>query len=58
MVADLANPSIENWKELVPEAEGVLTGAQFAGDKLFLTYEKDAANQIAIYSIDGKRKAT
>ncbi len=56
MVADLANPSIENWKELVPEAEGVLTGAQFAGDKLFLTYEKDAANQIAIYSIDGKKE--
>ncbi|WP_289870974.1 prolyl oligopeptidase family serine peptidase [uncultured Duncaniella sp.] len=56
MVADLTNPSIENWKELVPEAEGVLTGAQFAGDKLFLTYEKDAANQIAIYSIDGKKE--
>ncbi len=56
MVADLANPSIENWKELVAEDEGVLSDAQFAGDKLFLTYEKDAANQIAIHNIDGKKE--
>ncbi|MDE6091178.1 MAG: prolyl oligopeptidase family serine peptidase [Duncaniella sp.] len=57
MVADLANPSIENWKELVPEAEGVLTSAQFAGDKLFLTYEKDAANQVAIYDMNGNKES-
>ena len=57
MVADLANPSVENWKELVPEADGVLTGAQFSGDKLFLTYEKDAANQVAIYDMNGKKEA-
>ena len=57
MVADLANPSIENWKELVPEAEGVLTSAQFAGNKLFLTYEKDAANQVAIYDMNGNKES-
>ena len=57
MVADLANPSIENWKEFVPEAEGVLTSAQFAGDKLFLTYEKDAANQVAIYDMNGNKES-
>ena len=57
MVADLASPSIENWKELVPEAEGVLTSAQFAGDKLFLTYEKDAANQVAIYDMNGNKES-
>ena len=56
MVADLANPSIENWKELVPEAEGVLSSAQFSGDKLYLTYEKDAANQVAIYDMNGKKE--
>lgn len=56
MVADMANPQIENWKELVPEADGVLSNAQFAGDKLFLTYEKDAANQIAIYDMNGKKE--
>lgn len=57
MVADLANPTIENWKELIGEGEGVMTGAQFSGDKLFVTYEKDAASQVAIYSIDGKKES-
>ena len=52
----MSNPQIENWKELVPEADGVLSNAQFAGDKLFLTYEKDAANQIAIYDMNGKKE--
>lgn len=56
MVADMENPSVANWKELVPEAEGVLTSAQFSGDRLFLTYEKDAANQVEIYSMDGKKE--
>lgn len=56
MVADLANPSMSAWKELVPEADGVLTRAQFSGDRLFLTYEKDASNQVEIYTIDGKKE--
>lgn len=56
MVADLAKPERENWKELVPEGEGVLVGAQFAGDKLFLTYEQDASNHVEIYSMDGKKE--
>ena len=55
MVADLANPSIENWKELVPEGEGVLSGVNFAGDKLILTYDIDASNRLYVYSLDGKQ---
>ncbi|MDE6556837.1 MAG: prolyl oligopeptidase family serine peptidase, partial [Duncaniella sp.] len=55
MVADVTAPEVGNWRELVPEAEGVLTGAQFSGDKLYLTYEKDAANQVMIYDMEGKK---
>lgn len=57
MVADLAKPERDNWRELVPEADGVLVGAQFAGEKLFLTYEKDASNHVEIYSMDGKKES-
>lgn len=55
MVADITNPSRENWRELVPESDAVLTGAQFSGDKLYLTYERDAANKVEIYGMDGKK---
>lgn len=54
MVADIANPAREAWRELVAESDGVLSGAQFAGDKLLLTYEKDAVNHVMIYGLDGK----
>ncbi len=55
MTASIDAPQRENWKELVPEDKGVLTGVQFAGDKLILTYEIDAQNKSFVYSRDGKR---
>lgn len=57
MVADINNPGRENWKELVPEGDGVLTGASFSGDRLFLSWEKDAAQRVTIHSMDGKKTA-
>lgn len=56
MMADLANPGKANWKEVIPQQEGVLSAAQFAGaDHLLVTYEKDASDHVEIYSLDGKR---
>lgn len=54
MKAPLAKPTKENWVEIVPEAEGVLTSAELSGDKLILVYEKDAANQAFVYDLKGK----
>lgn len=54
MIANVDNPSRENWKELVGEQNGVLKGARFAGDKLLLTYERDAADHVEIVGLDGK----
>lgn len=54
LVADIANPGIKDWKELVPESENVLTNAQVIGGKLFLTYSKDASDHVYVYSLDGK----
>ncbi len=55
MVADVANPARENWKELIPEGEGVLKSVQLSGDNMYLTYEKDASDHVSIYSMDGKK---
>lgn len=54
MVADLNNPAKENWKEVIPEGKGVMAGVQFAGDKLIITFEEDAAEHVYIYQPDGK----
>ncbi len=53
MVADVNAPQRENWRELVPEQKGVLTNAQFAGDRLLLTYERDASDHVAVYDKNG-----
>jgi len=54
MTAKVDNPKREAWTELIGEKQGVISGAQFAGDRLLLTYEQDASNHVDIYSLDGK----
>ncbi len=55
MKADLSKPQKNNWITVVPEQEGVLSSAQFAGDKLLLTYEKDASDHVYVYDTEGKQ---
>lgn len=54
MVADVNKPLLADWKELVPEAEAVLSDTKVIGNKLFLTYDKDASNHAYVYDLDGK----
>lgn len=55
MVADLANPSRENWKVLVPEQDGVLGSvAEVGKDHYIIGYEKDASTHLFLYTRDGK----
>ncbi len=54
MVADVNSPEEKDWKELVPESKNVLSNAQVIGGKLFLVYDKDAANHAYVYGLDGK----
>ncbi|BEH00558.1 prolyl oligopeptidase family serine peptidase [Bacteroides sedimenti] len=54
MVADIASPKIDSWKELIPESTSVLAGSEIIGGKLVLTYNKDASNHAFVYNTDGK----
>lgn len=54
MTADINAPQRENWKELIAEGDGVLTGVDFADDKLILNYNVDASNRLYVYTRTGE----
>ena len=55
MEASTSAPQRENWRDLVPESDNVLSGAEVLGEKLILTYDQDASNHAYIYGLDGKQ---
>jgi prolyl oligopeptidase len=50
---DFKNPGVENWKNIIPEAEEPLQSISTAGRKLFVGYLKDAKTQIKQYDNKG-----
>lgn len=56
VAAPLDNPEPANWRTLVPETDQVIAGVDISGDKLIVTYMKDAAHHPVLFSLaDGKR---
>jgi prolyl oligopeptidase len=53
VTTDVANPTPENWKELIPETDFVLAPS-VGGGYLFANYMKDAISQVKQYDYDGK----
>ncbi len=53
---DIANPEKANWKEIVPESEHLLEGANTGGGKLFTLYLQDATNRLYQQDYDGSNK--
>ena len=56
-VADAVNAKREQWKELIPQSDAVLTGAGVTGGKLFTQYEHNASSELKLFSLDGKKLA-
>jgi prolyl oligopeptidase len=54
---DLANPSRDHWKEIVPESKDLLEEATLAGGKLVVKYLVDAKNQLFVFDLDGSRES-
>lgn len=53
VVTYLSNPTPENWTDLIPEKNDVLSDVNFADNYLILTYSKDAADHAYLYDIHG-----
>ena len=54
VIAPVDKPQIENWIDLIPESDNVLTSAQMADGKMIVVYDKDAANHAYVYDLNGK----
>jgi len=54
MTADIRQPGVDNWQELVAEQENVLSDAGVINRQMILTYQKDASDHAYLYGIDGK----
>jgi len=50
---DAANPSFENWKDLIPETENSLNTST-GGGKIFARYLVDVKTQVKQYDLNGK----
>lgn len=50
---DSKNPAEENWQELIPETDHVLSSAGMAGGKLVVNYLKNAYTHLEVYDFDG-----
>ncbi len=50
---DASNPKSENWKDVIPETENVLS-VSLAGDYIFARYIVDAVSKVKQYDFDGK----
>ncbi|MEW6072702.1 MAG: prolyl oligopeptidase family serine peptidase [Planctomycetota bacterium] len=50
---DRANPDRASWREVVPEREETMDGADLVGGRLVVTYLKDATSAIRVLETDG-----
>jgi len=51
---DLRNPARENWKEILPESEATLQGADYTGHRFVANYLRDAHSEIRLFDTSGK----
>ncbi len=57
ITVDASNPGPENWKDLIPETDNVLS-ISTAGGKIFANYLKDATSLVLQYDMDGNLERT
>jgi prolyl oligopeptidase len=51
---DITRPERANWKEVIPQSDETLEGANVFGNQLVASYLKDAHTQIKVFDLGGK----
>jgi prolyl oligopeptidase len=52
--AELASPSREHWKEIVPEAKLAIDGVAAVGHRIFVSYLEDVHTKIRQFDLNGR----
>ncbi|MFM8738778.1 MAG: prolyl oligopeptidase family serine peptidase, partial [Cytophagales bacterium] len=51
---DFSKPTVENWKDIVPETGNAMQGVSTANKKMFVNYLKDASTLVKQFDYTGK----
>ena len=51
---DLKNPARDNWREVIPEGQSVISGISAVGGKLFVQYLENAVSRTGVFDPSGK----
>ncbi|MBR1469832.1 MAG: S9 family peptidase [Prevotella sp.] len=54
MKADIRQPGIDNWQEVIGEQHNTIDGISCINHQWIVTYNQDASNHAFVYSMDGK----
>ncbi len=49
-------PEMDNWKDLIPESEQVISAVNLAAGHLIVTYSQDASDHAFVYTMQGEKK--
>ena len=52
-LADLATPTRDHWREVVPESDSTIDAISAAAGKLFVNYVRDAHSVVKVFDADG-----
>ena len=52
-LTDLATPTREHWREVIPQGDSVIASVTPAGGKVFVNYVHDAHSELAVFAADG-----
>jgi len=55
---DLAHPSRDRWREVVPEGDAAIESFSLAGGKIFVNTLRNVASSVRVYSTAGKLERT
>jgi prolyl oligopeptidase len=55
VAVDPESPEVENWREVIAEADDVLQNYTRIEDRYYVTYLHDVSTRIIVYDLDGQR---